>query len=122
MQKFICDGSWDDETIFKAHQESVPETLVDPQTAVLVIDGCDFPKAGKISVGVARQYCNTRVWTVRPRTEAPPAKGKGRARTGERLCEGELAAVPLDRLVGHLPPGERWLSYEIKEEGQGADG
>ncbi len=57
MQQFISDGAWDDETILATHQGLVAETLGDPETGVLIIDGCDFPKQGKTSVGVARQYC-----------------------------------------------------------------
>lgn len=57
MQQFISDGAWNDEMVLKTHQGLVAESLGDPETGVLVIDGCDFPKQGKTSVGVARQYC-----------------------------------------------------------------
>lgn len=57
MQQFISAGAWDDEAILQAHQRLVAETLGDPDTGVLIIDGCDFPKKGQHSVGVARQYC-----------------------------------------------------------------
>lgn len=57
MQQFISVGAWDDDLILKTHQQLVAETLGDSQTGVLIIDGCDFPKQGKTSVGVAYQYC-----------------------------------------------------------------
>jgi SRSO17 transposase len=57
MQQFIGNGAWDDELILKTHQQLVAETLGDSRTGVLVVDGCDFPKQGETSVGVARQYC-----------------------------------------------------------------
>jgi SRSO17 transposase len=57
MQQFISIGKWDDEAILKAHQQLVAETLGDWDTGVLIIDGCDFPKQGTHSVGVARQWC-----------------------------------------------------------------
>ncbi|MGQ9677653.1 MAG: IS701 family transposase [Chloroflexota bacterium] len=57
MQQFIAVGAWDDELILKRHQELVTETLGDRDTGVLIIDGCDFPKQGTHSVGVARQWC-----------------------------------------------------------------
>ncbi len=39
------------------HQALAAETLGDSDTGVLIIDGCDFPKQGTHSVGVARQWC-----------------------------------------------------------------
>lgn len=57
MQQFISLGAWDDETVLGTHQSLVAESLGDTATGVLIIDGCDFPKKGDTSVGVARQYC-----------------------------------------------------------------
>src|SRR2546429_9234211 len=57
MQQFISLGAWDDQPLLKAHQQLVADTLGDSDTGVLIIDGCDFPKQGNQSVGVARQWC-----------------------------------------------------------------
>src|SRR5215468_1559795 len=57
MQQFISLGTWDDQLVLHTHQRLVAETLGDPDSAVLIIDGCDFPKQGTSSVGVARQWC-----------------------------------------------------------------
>ncbi len=57
LQQFIGLGAWDDEAVLARHQELVGATLGDPETGVLIVDGCDFPKQGAHSVGVARQYC-----------------------------------------------------------------
>jgi len=57
MQQFISVGAWDDDAVLHAHQQLVADTLGDPDTGVLIIDGCDFPKQGTHSVGVARQWC-----------------------------------------------------------------
>jgi SRSO17 transposase len=57
MQQFISLGAWDDDAVLAAHQRLVAETLGDPETGVLIVDGCDFPKQGDYSVGVARQWC-----------------------------------------------------------------
>jgi len=57
MQQFISTAPWEDEPILARHQELVAHTLGDPETGVLIVDGCDFPKQGQHSVGVARQYC-----------------------------------------------------------------
>jgi SRSO17 transposase len=57
MQQFIGLGAWDDDAVLARHQQLVAETLGDPATGVLIVDGCDFPKQGDHSVGVAPQYC-----------------------------------------------------------------
>jgi len=57
MQQFIGVGAWDDDAVLQRHQQLVAETLGDAETGVLIIDGCDFPKQGTHSVGVARQWC-----------------------------------------------------------------
>jgi SRSO17 transposase len=57
MQQFISLGTWDDAVVLKTHQQLVADTLGDPETGVLILDGCDFPKQGTHSVGVARQWC-----------------------------------------------------------------
>jgi len=57
MQEFISVSPWDDAAILQQHQALVAETLGDRATGALIIDGCDFPKQGRHSVGVARQWC-----------------------------------------------------------------
>jgi SRSO17 transposase len=57
MQQFISVGAWDDDVILAQHQVLVAETLGDAASGVLILDGCDFPKQGSHSVGVARQWC-----------------------------------------------------------------
>jgi SRSO17 transposase len=57
MQQFISAGPWDDERILEQHQDLVAQTLGDAESGVLILDGCDFPKQGTYSVGVARQWC-----------------------------------------------------------------
>jgi len=57
MQQFIGLGAWDDDAVLARHQQLVAETLGDAASGVLIVDGCDFPKQGSHSVGVARQWC-----------------------------------------------------------------
>jgi SRSO17 transposase len=57
MQQFISLGAWDDAAVLKTHQQLVADTLGDLESGALIIDGCDFPKQGRHSVGVARQWC-----------------------------------------------------------------
>lgn len=56
MQRFIGEGAWDDRVILERHAELVARSL-GSRSGVLIVDGSDFPKQGKHSVGVARQYC-----------------------------------------------------------------
>ncbi len=56
MQQFVSVGAWEDAAILHTHQTVVAETLGAPD-GVVILDGCDFPKQGDDSVGVARQYC-----------------------------------------------------------------
>jgi SRSO17 transposase len=56
MQQFISAGAWSDSEVIREHQARVADTLGRPN-GVLILDGCDFPKQGDDSVGVARPYC-----------------------------------------------------------------
>jgi SRSO17 transposase len=56
MQQFLSAGTWDDAAILRRHWQEVEQTLGD-EDGVLTLDGSDFPKQGKGSVGVKRQYC-----------------------------------------------------------------
>lgn len=56
MQQFVGEGAWKDQAILKRHWREVDETLGD-EDGVLTLDGSDFLKQGKESVGVKRQYC-----------------------------------------------------------------
>jgi len=56
MQQFLSAGPWDDAAILRRHWQEVERDLGDDD-GVLTLDGSDFPKQGKASVGVKRQYC-----------------------------------------------------------------
>ncbi len=56
LQQFISVGAWDDTAIILQHQAVVAETI-GTREGVVILDGCDFPKQGDDSVGVARQWC-----------------------------------------------------------------
>jgi SRSO17 transposase len=56
MQQFIGQGQWQDEKLLKRHWRLADETLGE-EDGVGIVDGSGFPKKGKHSVGVARQWC-----------------------------------------------------------------
>ena len=56
MQQFISQGAWSDDDVLAIRRRDVAESLGRPD-GVLILDGCDYPKQGDDSVGVARQYC-----------------------------------------------------------------
>lgn len=58
MHHLVADAAWSDETLLVAVAEAVLAKLVRDDTPVhWIIDDTGFPKKGRHSVGVARQYC-----------------------------------------------------------------
>jgi SRSO17 transposase len=58
MQKFIAQGVWEDVSVLKELRVHVAEALGD-EKGTINIDETGFPKKGKKSVGVKRQYSGT---------------------------------------------------------------
>src|SRR5918997_540637 len=56
LQQFINQSPWDEQAVLKRYRAVMAETFADPK-AVFVIDDTSFPKQGRHSVGVQRQYC-----------------------------------------------------------------
>jgi SRSO17 transposase len=56
LQRFLTDARWDDEAVIAHLQAYLGPKLAHP-LAVFSVDSSGFPKQGKQSVGVARQYC-----------------------------------------------------------------
>ena len=56
MQRFLTESPWDDNAVMERLREYLGPRLEHPE-AIWVLDGSDFPKQGRKSVGVARQYC-----------------------------------------------------------------
>jgi SRSO17 transposase len=56
LQLFISEGAWDDDALLHRHWHEVEQVLGEAD-GVLTLDGSDFLKQGRESVGVKRQYC-----------------------------------------------------------------
>lgn len=56
LQRFLTDARWDDEAVI-AHLQAYLGPRLNHPLAVFAVDSSGFPKQGKQSVGVARQYC-----------------------------------------------------------------
>ena len=56
LQMFMKNYRWDHQGIQRAHQSMLAQMIGRPN-GMITIDSCEFPKKGKESVGVARQYC-----------------------------------------------------------------
>ena len=59
MQRFLTESPWDDDAVMKRLQEYLAPRSEHPE-AIWVLDGSDFPKQGRKSVGVARSTAG--VW------------------------------------------------------------
>ena len=57
MQRFLTEAPWDDDLVKTGHLQEYLGPRLEHVEAVWVLDGSDFPKQGRKSVGVARQYC-----------------------------------------------------------------
>jgi SRSO17 transposase len=58
LQRFLTESPWSDEPVIDQLQVYVGQ-LLNSSDGVFVLDETGFPKKGKKSVGVARQYCGT---------------------------------------------------------------
>ncbi|MBC7346674.1 MAG: transposase [Clostridia bacterium] len=56
LQRFLSVSPWDEDRLKELYQIRLHERLAHPR-AVITVDSTEFPKKGKESAGVARQYC-----------------------------------------------------------------
>src|SRR3954463_7190415 len=56
LQQFVGQSTWDEQAVWKRYRSVMAETFASP-AGIFVIDDTSFPKQGKHSVGVQRQYC-----------------------------------------------------------------
>jgi SRSO17 transposase len=56
LQNFVNQAAWDEQDVGKRYRAVMAQTFASPR-GIFVIDDTSFPKQGKHSVGVQRQYC-----------------------------------------------------------------
>lgn len=58
LQQFLKSHKWDDEAMLGMHHILLADTISSPG-GMITVDSSEFPKKGRESVGVARQYCGS---------------------------------------------------------------
>jgi len=56
LQQFLGQSTWDERAVLKRYRATMAAKFADP-AGIFVIDDTTFPKQGRHSVGVQRQYC-----------------------------------------------------------------
>src|SRR4051794_30781870 len=56
LQQFLGQSPWDEQALWERYRAVMADEFADP-AGIFVIDDTSFPKQGKHSVGVQRQYC-----------------------------------------------------------------
>lgn len=109
MQQFLGEGAWDDDAVLAHHAALVAESL-GAADGVLIVDGTDFPKKGKHSVGVARQYCGAtgKVDNCQASVFLAYASARGHTLLNRRLY------LPQEWFGS--APRERWERCQIPED------
>ena len=89
FQHFITDAPWSAERVWRQLRAVIPE-----RTGVLILDGTSFPKQGRRSVGVARQYCGTlgQGRQLPSRGDRGAVDGRARVDAGRRLVSARGVA------------------------------
>ena len=100
MQRFLTEARWDDDAVMVRLQEYLAPRLAHPE-AVWVLDGSDFPKQGRKSAGVARQYCGRlgKVASCQAGMFLAYVSPLGRALVDKRLYLKDDAVIFMGRLT-----------------------
>jgi SRSO17 transposase len=132
LQQFVNQSPWDEQAVLKRYRAVMAKSFASPE-GVFVIDDTSFPKQGKHSVGVQRQYCGAlgkkancqcavsvhyvapkghyplamRLYLPESWTEAPERLDKAGVPEDERrqLSKGQIALELLDRVRAEGLPG-----------------
>ena len=116
MQRFLTEARWSDDSVIGRLQEYLAPRLEHPE-AVWVLDGSDFPKQGRKSAGVARQYCGSlgKVANCQAGMFLAYVSPLGRALVDKRLYLPQSWTSDPERCAAAGVPEER-RSYRSKTE------
>jgi len=145
LQQFLGQSTWDERAVLRRYRATMARRFADA-AGIFVIDDTTFPKQGRHSVGVQRQYCGAlgktancqcavSVHYVAPKGHYPldvrlylpdswlddPARlDKAGVPDGERrrLSKGQIALELLDRVRGEGLPG----GVVVADSGYGVSG
>ncbi|WZP01026.1 transposase [Isosphaeraceae bacterium EP7] len=56
LQPFVGQSTWDEQAVWRRYRSIMAETFASP-AGIFVVDDTGFPKQGRLSAGVQRQYC-----------------------------------------------------------------
>src|SRR3954467_1007180 len=109
LQQFLGQSTWDEQAVWKRYRSAMAGTFADTR-GIFVIDDTSFPKQGKLSVGVQRQYCGAS--GKRASCQVAPSvhyvSPKGHYPLAMRLYVPESWASDADRLDrAGVPDGHR---------------
>lgn len=109
FQHFVTHAPWAPERVWRRLR-----TVIPVRTGVLILDSTSFPKQGKASVGVARQYCGTlgKVANCQVAVTAALWNGVRAWLLGAALYLPEAWLTPEARTRAHIPAAvqfqEKW--------------
>lgn len=145
LQQFVSQSTWDDQAVGRRYRARMAGAFADP-AGIFVIDDTTFPKRGRHSVGVQRQYCGAlgkkancqcavsvhyvapdghyplamRLYLPDSWLEDPGRLDKARVPEGERrpLSKGQIALELLDQARGEGLAGQ----VVVADSGYGVSG
>ena len=123
LQRFLTESGWDDQAVTEQLQRYLAPRLNDTE-GVFIADESGFPKQGKKSAGVARQYCGTlgKVASCQMGVFLAYVSGRGRALVDKALylpqawvedpTRCDAAGVPRQAQVYQTKPELAWKLLE----------
>jgi hypothetical protein len=97
LHQFVAKAPWSDEAVLEQVRSQVmPAMEKDGPVVAWIVDDTGFPKKGKHSVGVARQYCAKAKMRTGRQTGKLPRGGQPLAGDLERKSADRVSLVPAE--------------------------